>query len=211
MRTNLHRKKAAKLKVQIMEAALRLIGNKPFDDLHVEEICDKVKISKVTFFKYFPHKEDLLLYYFRLWCLKCSVELKSTPREGIAGIYYLADRLSEAYESHPGLILSLIGYLVDVKRPPKPFPVKPEEKELFYPDISGIAEIEILSLEQMVEKSVLEAVFRKEITRTGSTRDLTFLFESVLLGSIVTSHVSRMMPLKYYMRKHLDFTIRGLA
>lgn len=208
---SLRKEKAARLKVQVLEHTLRLVGKKAFDDIYVEDICEKVKISKVTFFKYFPQKEDVLLYHFRVWCLTRSVELKQKPREGLQGVYHLFDKLSEECETHPGVMLSLIGYLADFKRPPKPFPLKPEEKKLLFPDVEDITSIEILSLDQMLEKFTLEAVFRKEITRTSSTRDVTALFTTLILGSVLTGHINQQTPLKMFFRKNLDIVVKGLA
>ncbi len=92
---SLRKEKAARLKVQVLDHTLKLIGKKSFDDLYVDDLCAKVKISKVTLFKYFPQKEDILLYYFRIWCLTRSTELLVKPREGLQGIYFLFDKLSE--------------------------------------------------------------------------------------------------------------------
>ena len=208
---SLRKEKAARLKVQVLEHTLKLVGKKAFDDIYVEDICDKVKISKVTFFKYFPQKEDVLLYHFRIWCLARSVDLKNKPKEGIPGVYYLIDKLSEECEAHPGLMLSLIGYLSDSKRPPKPFPVKPEEKKLLFPHVDDITTIEILSLDQMLEKFTLEGLFKKEITKTSSTRDITNLLSTVFLGSIVTAHLSQQSSLKLFFRRNLDNLMKGLA
>src|SRR6476620_7202913 len=208
---SLRKEKAARLKVQVLEHTLKLVGKKAFDDIYVEDICEKVKISKVTFFKYFPQKEDVLLYHFRIWCLSRSVDLKQKPKEGIQGVYYLLDKLSEECESHPGLMLSLIGYLSDSKRPPKPFPVKPEEKKLIFPEIEDVSSVEILSLDQMLEKFTLEAIFKKEITKTSSTRDITNLFNTVFLGSIVTAHMTQQSPLKLFFRRNLDNVMKGLT
>jgi AcrR family transcriptional regulator len=208
---SLRKEKAARLKVQVLEHTLKLIGKKAFDDIYVEDICEKVKISKVTFFKYFPQKEDVLLYHFRIWCLARSVELKQKPREGMQGVYFLLDKLSEECESHPGLMLSLIGYLADFKRPPKPFPVKPEEKKLLFSDIDDITSVEILSLDQMLEKFTLEALFRKEITKTSSTRDITNLFNTVFLGSVITAHINQQNPLKLFFRRNMDNVMKGLV
>ncbi|MFZ6011748.1 MAG: TetR/AcrR family transcriptional regulator [Bacteroidota bacterium] len=207
---SLRKEKAARLKVQVLEHTLKLIGKKAFDDIYVEDICEKVKISKVTFFKYFPQKEDVLLYHFRIWCLSRSVELHQKPKEGLQGIYYLLDKLSEECEAHPGLMLSLIGYLSDFKRPPKPFPVKPEEKRLLFPDHDEISAIEILSLDQMLEKFTLEAIFKKEITKTSSTRDITNLFNTIFLGSIMTAHLSQQSSFKIFFRRNLDNLLKGL-
>ena len=208
---SLRKEKAARLKVQVLEHTLKLIGKKAFDDIYVEDICEKVKISKVTFFKYFPQKEDVLLYHLRIWCLGRSVELRQKPREGMQGVYFLLDKLSEECETHPGLMLSLIGYLADFKRPPKPFPVKPEEKKLLFPETEDINAIEILSLDQMLEKFTLEAIFRKEITKTSSTRDITNLFNTIFLGSIITAHLSQQSPLKLFFRRNMDNLMKGLG
>src|SRR5688572_14372302 len=207
---NLRKEKAARLKIQILETTLKLIGKKPFEDLFVDDLCAKVKISKVTFFKYFPQKEDILLYYFRVWCLERAAELKSKPKDGMQGIYFLSDKLSEEYENHPGMVLSLIGYLSDIKRPPKPFTVKPEEKVLLFPDRDDVNSIEILSLDQMLEKFTLDAIFKKEITKSSATRDITNLFMATLLGSIVTAHLNQISQVKYFFRKNLDLLMKGL-
>src|SRR6188474_2625262 len=104
---SLRKEKAARLKLSVLDHTIRLIGKKSFGDLYVDEICEKVKISKVTLFKYFPQKEDILLYYFRVWCLKRAVELKDKPKEGVQGILYLFERLGEDCDTNPGIILSL--------------------------------------------------------------------------------------------------------
>lgn len=208
---SLRKEKAARLKVQVLEHTLKLVGKKAFDDIYVEDICEKVKISKVTFFKYFPQKEDVLLYHFRIWCLGRAVDLKQKLREGMVGVYFLLDKLSEECENHPGLMLSLIGYLSDSKRPPKPFPVKPEEKKLLFPDVADVTSVEILSLDQMLEKFTLEAIMKKEITKTSSTRDITNLFNTVFLGSVVTAHLSQQTSYKLFFRRNMDNVMKGLA
>ena len=207
---SLRKEKAARLKLAILEATVRLIGKKSFDDVFVDDICLKVKVSKVTLFKYFPQKEDILLYYFRVWCLKRAVELKTKPKEGVQGIFYLFDKLSEACETSPGIILSFFSYLMDLKRSIKPFPVKVEEKRLLFPDQSDIASIDIQSIDQMIEKFALEAIFKKEITKTTSTRDITNLLCSIFYGGVVTAHINQLTPLSYFFKKNVEMTLKGL-
>jgi AcrR family transcriptional regulator len=206
----LRKEKAARLKLAILDSTLKLIGRKSFDDLLVDEICAKVKISKVTLFKYFPQKEDILLYYFRLWCLKRAVELRDKPREGLAGVTFLFDKLSEDTEIHPGIILSLFAYLADLRRTLRPFPVKVEEKKLLFADGDGVGSIEIQSVDQMFEKFALEAIFKKEITKTSSTRDITQILISIFYGSVLTAHINQIAPLKNFFRKNLELSLKGL-
>ena len=207
---SLRKEKAARLKVQILQNTLKMVGKKSFDDLYVEDLCAKVKISKVTFFKYFPQKEDVLLYFFRIWSLQRCVELNDKPKEGIQGIVYLFDKISEEYDSHPGLMLSLVGYLSDLRRPPKPFPVKVEEKRLLFPHVDNINSIEMLSVDQMLEKFSLEAIFKKDIARTSNTRDITNLMMTLFLGSVITAHINQQAPFKMFLRRNLDLLLKGL-
>ena len=207
---NLRKEKAARLKLGILDCTIKLIGAKPFADLHVDEICKKVKISKVTLFKYFPQKEDILLYYFRVWCMKRAVELKEKPKEGMSGILFLFDKLSEDFEKHPGIILSLIGYLTDLKRAHKPFPLKVDEKKLLFADLPEIHLIEVQSVDQMIEKFALEAIFKKEITKTTSTRDITNILLSIFYGSLVTAHVNQLGTVRMFFRKNVELVVKGL-
>ena len=207
---SLRKEKAARLKLSVLDHTVKLIGKKSFDDLYVDEICDKVKISKVTLFKYFPQKEDILLYYFRVWCLKRAVDLKEKPKEGLAGIYYLFDKLSEDCEERPGMVLSLIGYLADFKRTPKPFPLKAEEKKLLFPEVKDVHLIEIQSIDQMFERFVLEAIFKKEITKSTSTRDISNLLNALFYGSILVGHLNQVTPIKIFFRRNVDMLMKGL-
>jgi AcrR family transcriptional regulator len=206
---SLRKEKAARLKLNVLDNTLRLIGKKSFDDLYVEEICEKVKISKVTLFKYFPQKGDILLYYFRIWCFNRSVELNDKPREGFQGITYLFDKLSDDYEEHPGIILSLLAYLVDLKRVLKPFPVKTEEKRFLFPDREDVQNIDIQSIDQLMEKFVLEAIFKKEITKTTATKDITNLLVALFFGSITAAHMNQVSQPKMYFRKNLELLLKG--
>jgi AcrR family transcriptional regulator len=203
--------KAARLKLQILEHTVKLIGKKSFEDLHVDHVCDKVKVSKVTFFKYFPQKEDILLYYHRIWCFERAVELEVKKKEGLAGVTYLFDRMSDEYENYPGLLLSLVGYLSSLKRKLKPMGVKLEEKQLLYPDHPEIKTVEILSIDQVIEKFVLEAIFNKEIVRSSATRDISNVLLTVLYGSIIVAHTKQQSPVKLFFRKNLDMVLKSVT
>lgn len=207
---SLRKEKAARLKLSVLDQTLKLIGKKSFDDLYVDEICDKVKISKVTLFKYFPQKEDILLYFFRLWCLRRAVELREKPKEGVQGILFMFDKLAEDCDNHPGIILSLFAYLADLRRTPKPFPVKAEEKKLLFPELPDVPSIEIQSVDQMFEKFALEAIFKKEVTRTTSTRDVTNMLTTIFYGSVLTAHINQLSNLKFFFRRNVELALKGL-
>ncbi len=80
-----------------------------------------------------------------------------------------------------------------------------------FPEIPNITAIEILSLDQMTEKFTLEAIFKKEITKTINTRDITNMVLAVFFGGIVIAHINHQSTLKIFFRRNIDLLLKGLA
>ncbi len=108
------------------------------------------------------------------------------------------------------MVLALAAYMADMKRSPKPFPLKAEEKKFLFPEAKDIQMVEIQSLDQMMEKFALEAIFKKEITRTTSTRDITNHLLSIFYGSVITAHINQISPVRNFFRKNVDLLVKGL-
>jgi hypothetical protein len=119
--------------------------------------------------------------------------------------------MAEEMEMRQGVLLSLLSYLSDMGRSIKPFPVKPEEKKLLYPNETAINQIEIQSIEQLLERFVLEAILKKEITKTTATRDITNLLTANLWGSILICYTAQQSPPKIFFKRYLDWTLNGIC
>jgi AcrR family transcriptional regulator len=61
-RLGLRERKKAKTRQAIQEHAFRLFHEQGYDQTTIEQIADAVEISPSTFFRYFPTKEDVVLY-----------------------------------------------------------------------------------------------------------------------------------------------------
>src|SRR6478752_5242520 len=58
----LRERKKAKTHASIQEHALRLFGEQGYAATSVEQIAAAAEVSPSTFFRYFPTKEDVVLY-----------------------------------------------------------------------------------------------------------------------------------------------------
>ena len=59
---------AAHIRYKIINYVSQACQTRDFSKIHVTEICQAANISKVTFFKYFDHKEDVLMLYKTIVC-----------------------------------------------------------------------------------------------------------------------------------------------
>ena len=62
----------------------------------------------------------------------------------------------------------------------------------------------------MFEKFALEAIFKKEITKTASTRDVTNMLTIIFYGSVVTAHINQQTNLKVFFRRNVEMLLKGV-
>jgi len=211
MSTGVRAKKSAKIKVDILKSARKLLGKKPFSELHVNDICKEIGYSKVTFFKYFPQKDDVLLYFWRVWCLELSTEIHHNTKEGLEGIYFLFDKVARVYDESPGLLLGYFSYVTSLQRPPAPYSLKMTERKLILPDEGELEKVELYSVPQLLDKFLLEAIFKKQIEGVSDTKALTNMFLAVMYGSILTAHLRQVGSLRLLLRNNVDNILKQIG
>ncbi len=211
MESKLREEKSALIKYSFYKAFVQRIGTQPFEKIHVMDLCADTKISKVTFFKYFPHKEDVLRYYMRVWCLQLLEDIKRKELKGFKQVVFIFDNFSDLYAQYPQMVVSFIGHVALMNHSFAPFPVKRAEKKLHFPSLEGIESVEIRSIKQLFDASVLEAMMHGEITKMSNTQDITNMLLSMLYGSIITAHNQGEDMVKFFCRKNLDLFFSSIS
>ena len=175
---------AARIKYKALEYVLNESKGKNFDDIQVVDICKHVGVSKVTFFKYFTRKEDLLLYYKTILTLKIIIQLSEKKLEGIMALRLIVQQFAAEYVERPSLILGMINYFTHSLNYISPMRVKFAERTLFFPGAESV-EYELISLDELVEQHMLDVVFKKQSSLSANSKQLSEVFLSTLYGALV--------------------------
>lgn len=129
----------AKSKIAFYEAALLLIEDKMFGDLMLNDICKSAGLSRVTFFKFFKHKDDLLIYYMRIWLTERIIEISLEHKRGFTAVRHLLGKVVEQTNTNKGLMPSLISFLAGKNMHPDMPELSPAEVALLFPGHQDIA------------------------------------------------------------------------
>lgn len=199
--------KKARSKIALFRASLELIGKMSFKDLKVEEICEKAEVSKVTFFKFFPQKEDLLIYFMRLWLTDRLIELKLQPKRGIEAIRHLFQSVADRAAERPGLMLSLIGYLSEVNMHPNMPSLSEAEIQILYPGKEALVDAEPPNLGSLFYQFLEEAKEDGSIPDRVPTEDLVKVLFSIFYGAYLTAHLYNSVDFMEFYDLHLNLLL----
>ena len=71
------KQKQSRRRIEILEAAIPLIAQRPFEEISISEICQAIGISIGSFYHYFTKKDDLLVGL--LWIIDADLEENTFP------------------------------------------------------------------------------------------------------------------------------------
>ncbi|BFH64935.1 MULTISPECIES: TetR/AcrR family transcriptional regulator [Paenibacillus] len=106
--------KKAKTKIALYEAGISFTHDRMFKDVLLDDICRMAGISRVTFFKFFGKKEDLLVYYMRVWLTYRIIEIERQRLRGFEALRSVLRSLAENARTNKGIMPSLIAFLSEM-------------------------------------------------------------------------------------------------
>lgn len=202
-------RKSARLKLAILESALDLMGKGSFKEINVEQIADAAEVSRGTLFNYFPRKEDIMLYYFEVWNFRRAVEQSLKPKSGLPAIRHLFTQAAKMYQKRPGVALSIVAFIANLREKPARIKMQPAEKALLYPDFLGVTEVPVSQLYERFDQHVDEAITAGEISPRLSRKDIVNLFETMWYGGFLVAHISGKEVKRVY-ESNLQWLTSGL-
>lgn len=179
---------AASIRYKIINYVTETCKTRDFATVHVIEICKAANISKVTFFKYFDKKEDLLLLYKSIINYSICTEASLHDLHSRRGLEAVVDRFAQFSRETPSLARELISTLLHSMPPILPVKLNEADKQFFFPNVN-FDHVSILPFWDLIEGFMLEGILNKEISRSSNASDLTDMFIASLYGAIVTSHI----------------------
>lgn len=208
MNPSLREKKKAKTKLALLQASLELSGERSFRQVMVEEICQHADVSKVTFFKFFPQKEDVLLYFMSVWQARCHLELLDAGKRGWEAVRHVYGKVASDAEQHPGIMLSLISFLAEQKMHPWVPKLSETELWLLFPERDcpeGLADV---TLYHIFQRCVTEVKEDGQLAIGITDQEAVVLLFSIFYGAYLSAHLFRSNDYVAYYDMHLKLLIR---
>lgn len=185
----LRERKKAKTKIALYEACLDMSVKQSFREMKVEDICAQVEVSKVTFFKCFPKKEDVLVYYMCVWLTKRWLEIDERGLQGWDAAKHLFACIVEDDRTRPGIMLRLVGLLAEEKMHPLMPILTDAEIQLLFPGREDQARAIDPNLYMLMQRIAEEAIAKGEATERYSVGQMTEMLFTIFYGTYLTAHL----------------------
>jgi len=180
----LREKKFARVRLAILSAVLQLTKERSLADISVREICEVAQVAPATFFNYFPGKEDVLVYYMRLWSIPVALLCRAmAAREtALAAISAVFDYTAREMEQDPRLMFEMIAYIAQAQEPPQPPSISRAERLLAFPDLLGAEEVAAQSLDELFTALLRQALRAGELSPSTSIEAVALLLKTIFYG-----------------------------
>ncbi|MCI3921301.1 TetR/AcrR family transcriptional regulator [Paenibacillus sp. TRM 82003] len=198
--------KKARSKIALYEASLELIGVHSFRNVKLEDICARAEVSKVTFFKFFASKEDVLVYFMYVWLLERMLEIEEGGIRGASSIRHILSAVAAQAKSRPGLMLSLIGFLAESQMHPCMPALSDGEFRLLFPGREARAKATTVDLFALFRRLAAEAKVDGDCVRPEPVELLAQWLLTVFYGGFLTAHLGKQDVMATYER-HLGLIL----
>lgn len=204
---SLRERKKYQTMISILDAFLAALEHRPFHEIGVEDVCEQANVSKMTFFRYFNSKEEVLDYFVLRWCCQRSMEIGAGTYRGLAGIRHVFQSASEI-PSATKILVALLQYYSKLKEPPAKKDLLAYERYLMSGSSDDRQQVPILSLHHILAHYMNETVW-PDAHKSIVTDHLLTLFYGIPFQ--VYTGMMRTASLSEAYRTHLDLLLGDSA
>lgn len=172
----------------VLKSTTHLLKEKEFDEITVDEICQRSHISRGTFFNYFPQKNHIFYYYVRIFTIKMVQRMQHwdeamTFKEQMQQIYTWFDEESQ----YPDFVKFYIYYLLEDGTSNNNIKLTEAEFVYFFTGIEdNYAYYNNLTIEGIIKDLCIKAKEKGEISLQGGDDERGKVFLAFLLGPFIT-------------------------
>lgn len=184
LRLPLREKKFARVRLAILSVVLQLMKERSLAEISVREICELAQVAPATFFNYFPSKEDVLVYYMRLWSIPVTLQCRAVAaqRSVLDAVVTVFDYSAREMEQYPRLMFEIIAYIAHATEPPHPSSLTRAERLLAFPDLPGAEDVEPQSIDELFTAQLKQAVLAGELPSSLETEAVALLLKTIFYG-----------------------------
>jgi AcrR family transcriptional regulator len=103
-------RKRRAIRGELSEVALRLLTDRQFDSLTIDEIAIEAGVSRRTFFRYFTSKEDVVFAFLDQWAVRLAADIIARPagEDPVAAVQNSFRQLTAAYDDRALALVRLV-------------------------------------------------------------------------------------------------------
>jgi AcrR family transcriptional regulator len=103
-------RKRRAIRGELSEVALRLLTDRQFDSLTIDEIAAEAGVSRRTFFRYFTSKEDVVFAFLDQWAVRLASDIIARPadEDPVAAVQNSFRQLTAAYDDRALALVRLV-------------------------------------------------------------------------------------------------------
>ncbi len=174
----------AQTRLNVLDTVYRLSHEQAFKDMKAKAIAEEVGITEMTFFNYFPKKEDILKYMMGIWAFDLLVLQKKQPLQGEAAIRRVFSHTADQIKQHPRLMANFVASLLTSELDPNAHTIEPADRYLLHPDTPELLEETIPSGNDILMRHLFEIDPTKD--HTGTLMHLASSF----YGDVIVAHTA---------------------
>jgi hypothetical protein len=138
----------------------------------------------VTFFNYFPSKNDLLVYFIQMWSIEVSyfIDRELENKSGLEEIEYIFRFTADVIVDNPNLMTEIIAFVTKNFNTIRFKEVSEVENILMFPGFESIETYKPVQINELFGKRIYKAIKLGELPETTDIEFVSFSMIAIFFG-----------------------------